>query len=440
MTKPATPPDLLEHILEVSRRLAELRSLTLVLDTVADEAMKLTSAERVYVVLKTADGSLKFEVKRDKDGHNLSDDQVQISRSVLHKMFQTRQPLIATDAINDPDLNQAKSVVALQLRSIMGVPLIAQGDLIGAIYVEHRKLRNHFNPEDLLPLELFANHAAAVAVSNAILNAELEQRVATRTQELEQRTRELEEARRRMAQSWSESVEANRIRTVWLSNFAHDMRAPLSIVSAALSALEFGTLGPLSTEQLEWVNKSLNATRHVNLLITNLFELFKLESGKLKLHREVVDLHSLLAEAYDIASVLPWARGVHFDLEITETLPPVTIDPVRIRQVIINLISNAQKFTQQGSVILYARQLLDQHQILIGVFDTGEGIPADRVPNIFERFHYFDPDLSQQRTGSGLGLIICRDLVSMHGGRIWVESKVGEGSNFMFTLPVTQPG
>lgn len=439
MTKPPTSPDLLQRILEVSRRLAELRSLALVLDTVADEALKLTGAERVYIVLKAADGSLHFEVKRDKAGRDLSDDQVEVSRSVLQKMFQTRQPLIATDAVNDPDFNQAKSVVALQLRSIMGVPLIAQGDLIGAIYVEHRQLRNHFNPNDLLPLELFANHAAAVAVSNAILNAELEQRVAARTRELNQRTHELEEAKRRLAQSWSESVEANRIRTVWISNFAHDMRAPLGIVATALSALEFGTLGPLSTDQLEWVNKSLNATRHVNLLITNLFELFKLESGKLKLHREVVDLHSLLAEAYDIASVLPWAKEVHFDLEIIETLPPVYVDPVRIRQVIVNLISNAQKFTEQGSVILYARRLDEQNQVLIGVFDTGEGIPADRIATIFDRFRYFDPDINHQRLDSGLGLIICRDLVLMHGGRIWVESQEGEGANFMFTLPLTQP-
>ncbi len=115
------------------------------------------------------------------------------------------------------------------------------------------------------------------------------------------------------------------------------------------------------------------------------------------------------------------------------------IDPVRIRQVVLNLLSNAYKFTTQGSVMLYAEYRPDDKEVLIGVKDTGEGIAADKLDRLFKRFQQVDDNEERRRQGSGLGLAICRELVEMHSGRIWVESKPGIGSNFMFSLPLTPP-
>ena len=411
----------LQQILEVSRHMAETRTLEPLLNYVIDEAIKLVGAERGYIVLVKPDGTLEIRVKRGQGGEELAGDEDFISRSVFNEVVKSGKPLVLRDAVNDPHFQSAQSVVSLQLRSIMCVPFISKGETIGALYVENRSIRNRFKEDDLPPLILFANQAS-VAIENAALNDELEARVTARTRELEK--------------SWSEVVEANRLRTVWLSNVAHDLRAPLGITTTSLSFLQEGGLGDLNAAQLEWVDKALKSALFTNRLINDLFDLFKMASGGIKLRQENISLHVFLQSVYDVALGLPHPEHVTFELDSSDELPDVVIDPTRIRQVLLNLISNAYKFTQEGSVTLYARHLADDNEVLIGLKDTGEGIPADKLAHLFKRFQQVDDNEERRRQGSGLGLAICRELVEMHEGRIWVESTPGEGSNFMFILPL----
>jgi len=421
--------DLLEHILEVSRRMAETRALTPLLNYVMDEAITLAGAERGYVVLVEPDGTLDFHVKRGKDGRELDDADDQISKSVLNQVVETGQSLVLRDAMSDPRFRGATSVAMLKLRSIMCVPLIARGDAIGAIYVENRSVQGRFNNDDLPPLTLFANQAA-VAIENATLNEELEARVAHRTKELKQAMIQVE-------QGWAEAVEANRLRTVWLNKVIHDLRAPLVIASGSLSMLQDGGFGRLNPKQLEWVTKSLETVMHVKNLTNDLFDLSRLEVGAITLHQESVDLEEFLQNVYDIGLGLPWPKDVEFNLDITPPLPRLSIDPLRIRQVLLNLLSNAHKFTSKGSVTLLARALPGEDAVLLGVCDTGEGIDPNKQEQLFERFQQVDHNVERRRQGAGLGLAICRELVEMHDGRIWVESTPDVGSNFLFTLPLT---
>ncbi len=411
---------LLQRILDISRHMAETRALEPLLNYVIDEAIQLVGAERGYIVLVQSDGSLEIRVKRGQGGETLVDEDDPISKSVFNEVVESGKSVIIRDAINDPQFGTAQSVICLQLRSIMCVPFVARGETIGAIYVENRSIRNRFKEDDLPPLTLFANQAA-VAIENAAINDELEARVAARTKELER--------------SWSEVIEANRLRTVWLSNVAHDLRAPLGIVTASLSFLQEGGLGPLNPNQLEWIGKSLKATQHTSSLTNDLFDLFKLETGGLSSEREMVSMHEFLQNVYDVGLGLPWPEKVTFELNISPPLPHLYIDPLRIRQVLLNLLSNAHKFTAQGSVTLFARYQADRQEMLLGIKDTGEGIAADQVGRLFQRFQQVDQDAKRRRQGAGLGLAICRELVEMHGGRIWVESELGAGSSFMFTLP-----
>ena len=191
--------DLLEHILNVSRRMAETRNLTPLLNEVMDEAIKLVGAERGYVVLVQPNGSLNFPVRRGQVGQALETSKDQVSQSILNQVIDTSQPLVLLDAQQDPRFGRAESVVFLGLRSIMCVPLISGGDTIGAIYVENRSMRGRFSDDDLLPLILFANQAA-VAIENARLfqalqeaHDELEGRVEERTAELQVAIKQLEE-------------------------------------------------------------------------------------------------------------------------------------------------------------------------------------------------------------------------------------------------------
>jgi signal transduction histidine kinase len=420
---------ILERVLNLSRRMAETRSLNALLNIAMEEAMSLVGAERGYIVLVESDRSLNFRVKRGEDGNEVQDAEDQISTSILSQVIETSKPLVLRDATDDPNWRRSKSVVALQLRSVMCVPLITHGATIGAIYVENRTVKGRFREEDLAPLTFFANQAA-VSIENAALNDALEERVAART-------RELEQAKAQVERSWTEAIEANRLRTVLLGNIAHDLRSPLSIIIQSLHMMKEGEFGEVNEDQIDWIGKSLDTAMYILKLTEDVFDLTKIEMGGLALHRQTVDLETFMRKTYNIGLGLPWTEGVEFQLDLAPDLPSVSIDPVRISQVLINLLSNAVKFTEKGSVTLHAEYLPDDNKVLISVSDTGEGIPADKIDQLFQRFQQVDPDRRRRQSGTGLGLAISRDLVEMHGGRIWVESTLGVGSTFKFTLPVS---
>jgi len=335
------------------------------------------------------------------------------------------------DAVSDPNFAHARSVMALRLRSIMSVPLISHGEVIGALYVENRTVQDRFQKDDLAPLILFANQAA-VAIENASINDDLEARVSARTRELEQALAQLEK-------SWAEAVETNRVRTVLLGNIVHDLRASISVAVTTLELLKDSSLGPVNADQAGWITKSQAAVTHSRHLLDDVFDLSRLEVGELTLYCEAVVLSDFLRHVYGIGQGLRWPQTVAFQLDLAPDLPTVNIDPVRIEQVLLNFLTNALKFTERGSVTLHARYIPEPGQVVIGVADTGEGIPPDQVGRVFQRFQQVDPMQARRRKGAGLGLAICRELVEMHGGRIWVESTFGAGSNFMFLLPVNPP-
>ncbi len=422
---------ILERVLNLSRRMAETRSLSALLEYAMEEAMSLVGAERGYIVLVGKDGTLDFRVRRGQDGDEVEGARDQISTSILHRVIETTQPLVLRDATDDPNWKRAKSVSALKLRSVMCVPLISRGETIGAIYVENRSVKGRFREEDLAPLTFFANQAA-VSIENAALNDVLEARVAIRTRELEQATAQLE-------RSWTEAIEANRLRTVLLGNIAHDLRSPLSIIIQSLHMLKEGEFGELNPDQADWIGKSLDTATYILKLTDDVFDLTKIEMGGLALHKQTVDLEPFLRKTYNIGLGLPWPLEVAFRLDLGPNLPSITADSVRLSQILMNLLSNALKFTNEGHVTLHVEALPDRNEVLISVADTGEGIPADKIGQLFQRFQQVHPDRERRRAGTGLGLAISRDLIEMHGGRIWVESTPGVGSTFKFVLPVAGP-
>jgi len=416
----------LEHLLEISKSMAETRVVGPLLKYAIGIAIELVNAERGYLVLQNEDGSLEFRVKQDRDGNELESPENQISHSMLDKVMQTMQPLIVTDAMVDPSFQNAQSVHTLQLRSVMCVPLISRGVSIGVIYVENRSNANIFEQSDAKPLTFFANHAA-VAIENAILNDNLEMLVQARTAELEQ-------AKSQMEQSFTKIVEANRIRTMFLGNVAHDIRSPLTMLVGALSLMGEEEFGPITDEQAEWINKSLQSAEHIIKLTDDFFDLTKLEMGHLVIYKQSVDLSKYIHSLYEIGESLTWEDEVKFKIDISDDLPKTWLDRTRIHQVVLNLLTNASKFTKNGTVTLYARA--DDQFATIGVHDTGKGIPEDKLETIFERFQQVADDDEEAKRGTGLGLAICKELVNLHGGKIWVESELGKGSKFQFTLPL----
>lgn len=416
----------LERMLQVSREMAEIRALDPLLEFTLREAIDFVNAEHGYIILLEPDGSFEFRVKISRDGSPIDNPYDQVSTSIIDKALFNREAVLTHDAINDPNFETASSVRELHLRSVVCVPLISQGDVLGAIFLENRSFTGLFKQDDLALLTLFGNQAA-VNVANARLNEDLEARV-------QERTRELEEARIHVERGWQEAVELNRLQAILMGNIAHDLRSPLSVAVSAITFILEGAFGPVSPEQEEWLNNSLKAINIVVRLTNDIFDMVKLEQGQIVLDKKPVSLLPFLQEIYELGRGLPWEPDVELKMDVSDDLPQVNIDETRIHQVLFNLLSNALKYTSKGSVTLFARWQPQEPVVTIGVKDTGEGIPQHMLERIFERFQQVDNNLARQRQGAGLGLAICRELITLHGGSIWAESS--QGTTLQFTLPV----
>ncbi len=415
-----------EKLLTISRNMAEIRAFAPLLAYTLKEAIAFVQAERGYIILQQSDQILNFHTRLSFTGEDIQNPQDQVSMSIINRVLFEGVPILTHDAARDPDFETAESVRGLQLRSVLCVPLISQGEVLGAIFLENRTYAGIFDQNDLDLLTLFANQAA-VNVANARLIDELETRVV-------ERTAELATAKHNVERGWQEAVELNRLQSILMGNVAHDLRSPLAVAVSSLTLMLEGAFGSVTDEQTEWLNNALRALNLAVRLTNDIFDMTKLEHGKLTLDKQPTHMTEFLHEIYQIGRGLQWSEQVEFKLEIDEPLPTLLVDSVRIQQVLLNLISNSLKYTRQGSVTLFA-QVYPDH-LLLGVRDTGEGIASDMLEKIFERFQQLESHHVSQRQGAGLGLAICKELVLMHGGDIWAESEPNKGTTLQFTLPI----
>jgi signal transduction histidine kinase/DNA-binding response OmpR family regulator len=302
----------------------------------------------------------------------------------------------------------------------------------------------------------------SIDANNALqqLNAELEQRVTERTAELATANRSLVEARDAAEQARAAAEEASQYKTRFLANMSHELRTPLNAVINFAHFLADTEYGSVTEQQRMFQSRILYNGEHLLGLINDILDLSKIEAGKMELNCETVDLRPLLHGVMSTAVGLTRDKGLSIDLEADNELPQVWIDKTRIRQVLLNLLSNAAKFTDRGGITMRVSAdgsalrsgletidivetqysiLNTQNWVTIAVIDTGIGIPVEEQARVFEEFQQVQDSLSRSYQGTGLGLPISKRLVEMHGGRMWLESTPGVGSTFSFTIPVASP-
>lgn len=418
---------ILERILEVSRRMAETRELDPLLEYIMSQALELTKGEHGYLVLIDEHKNLDFRVThgRPYEGNN---QESPVSHSIIYEAIETQQPLMIRDA-GDSAYNKAQSVVRLRLRSVLCVPLVAQTEVLGVLYLENRNVVDAFDRDAMDFMTLLASQSAS-AIKNAQLNEGLEHIVSERTRELDQMRREAE-------LGWAAALEENRLRTALLGNITHDLRSPLNIVINALDWMKVGEFGPVTEEQIQWIDRSTQATRQVLRLVNDIFDLSKLEQGELELYQEIVYIKPFMENTLAVIEGLRRDNRVELIAKIDPSVPPIWADADRVQQILINLFTNAFKFTTEGNVtITVIRDPQQDGFLLFSVSDTGTGIPDEDIGQVFDRFHKASNSLEQKRVGTGLGLAICKELVTRHGGEIWVESQMGVGTQFYFTIPI----
>lgn len=222
----------------------------------------------------------------------------------------------------------------------------------------------------------------------------------------------------------------------FLSHVSHELRTPLTCIHQYASLLIDGLSGPISPEQRDHLQIILKSVNQLHAMIRDLLEATRAESGKLRIEPRCLALVDLVRQA--IAMMRPQAmnKRINMELQAHGPIPLVSADPDRVLEVLINLLDNAIKFTSEGSVtVKLSMQEADSEFAYISVSDTGKGISPEALPLIFERLYQDANTIDENRTGLGLGLYIAKELVGLHGGRIWAASQPGEGTTFTFSLP-----
>ncbi len=224
----------------------------------------------------------------------------------------------------------------------------------------------------------------------------------------------------------------------FLSHVSHELRTPLTSIYQFITILLDGLAGDLNPEQKEYLEISLQNIVQLKTMIDDLLEVTRAQTAKLTVNRECVSAYEMISDSISTLKATAKAKGIHLSAEFPGDIPTTYADPQRIRGVLINLIGNAIKFTPVGGAITVRARIFekDPNMIRLSVSDTGVGIEPEEVDKIFEYLYQSESTLESSRKGLGLGLYICKTMINLHGGQIWVNSKVGRGSTFSFTIPI----
>ncbi|RKX99702.1 hypothetical protein DRP77_12830 [Candidatus Poribacteria bacterium] len=232
--------------------------------------------------------------------------------------------------------------------------------------------------------------------------------------------------------------EIDRMKSDFVSLVSHELRTPLTAIQLGVSLVLDGKAGPINEKQRSSLEKVDRQVKRLTDLINDLLDLSRIESGRIQMKREPISLVDIAVSRLEEMKPQADSKGVKLDLEVEGEIPMTVGDEARIGQVITNLLSNALKFTPQGGQVK-VRLSRQGDMILTEVIDTGPGIPEEERERIFDKFYQLSDFKTRSQGGSGLGLSIAKGIVEAHGGRIWVESEVGVGSNFKFLLPIISP-
>ncbi len=226
------------------------------------------------------------------------------------------------------------------------------------------------------------------------------------------------------------------VRQDFISNISHELRTPLASLRAVIETLQDGALDDPPAAQ-RFLGRAEAEVDTLTQMVEELLELSRIESGQVPLRLAAAPVPEIILPAVERLQPQAMRAELRVDVQLSADLPPVLADAARVQQVVLNLLHNAIKFTPPGGIITVEAGLSPQHPnaLLVKVSDTGIGIPARELPRIFERF--YKGDRARARGGTGLGLAIAKHIVQAHGGRIWARSREGKGSQFFFTLPLS---
>jgi signal transduction histidine kinase len=393
----------------ISRSTFDLQT---VLDTLVESATRLCGAD--HALLFRRDGETCYLAANHGRSHQFEEyfkqHPIAIDRgSLTGRTVLEGKVIHIPDAQSDPEYTMTELTKLDPFRTMLGVPLLREGNPIGVITLT-RAIVRPFTKQEIQLVTTFADQAV-IAIENVRL-----------FDEIQDKNRQLQMASENKSQ--------------FVSSMSHELRTPLNAIIGLTemmvkNAARFGT--EKAQEPLQRVNR---AGTHLLGLINQVLDLSKIEAGKLELNPQTVQLRPLIDEVIGTAGQLAEQNKNRLVVEVQENLGALTVDPMRLRQILLNLLSNAFKFTKEGEVTLRARRVANgRDSIELAVADTGIGMTAEQQAKLFEEFTQADSSTARQYGGTGLGLAITRKLARMMGGDVTVASEPGKGSVFTLRLP-----
>src|SRR5262249_27754962 len=395
---------------EVSQAINSTLDVETVLTTIVAKAVQLsgTDAGTIYTFDQTRQ-EFRLRATHGMDEAMIAairDRGIRVGETAIGKAAAEQTPIQIADTLKDTSL-VLDIIIQAGFRALLAVPLLRSDQIIGALVVR-RKEPGEFPEHTVKLLQTFADQSV-LTIQNARL-----------FREIEDKSRQLEEASQHKSQ--------------FLANMSHELRTPLNAILGYTELMTDGAYGEPS-EKMLGILKRLEANgKHLLGLINDVLDLSKIEAGQLALELSEYCIQDIAQTVRSTLEPSAADKKLGFKVEMSSELPPGHGDGRRLTQVLINLVGNAIKFTDAGEVAIKAEA--NNGSFHVSVRDTGPGISAaDRV-KLFQEFQQANNAITRKKGGTGLGLAISKRIIEMHGGRIWVESQVGQGSTFAFTLPV----
>jgi signal transduction histidine kinase len=397
---------------DVSQAVNSTIDLETVLSTIVAKAVQLsgTQAGTIFVF---DEASQEFRMRAN---YGMADEliaaikerHIRIGDTVMGRAVQQRRPVQIYDVQHDPSSPVLDVILRAGFRGHLTIPLLGADRTVGALVVR-RKEPGEFPQSTVDLLQTFAAQSV-LAIQNARL-----------FHEIEDKSRQLEEASKHKSQ--------------FLANMSHELRTPLNAILGYTELILDSVYGEMPEKARAVLGRVQRNGRHLLGLINDVLDLSKIEAGQLTLSLSDYSLKNVIHSVYSAVEPLASEKQIDLKIDVAPELPQGRGDERRLTQVLLNLVGNAIKFTDMGEVSIKGTSANGSFNV--AVRDTGPGISAIDQAKLFQEFQQADNSITRKKGGTGLGLAISRQIIEMHGGRIWVESRPGHGSTFAFTLPVT---
>jgi len=401
--------------LETVAQVSTAASTVLEVDALLQAVVDLTRASfnlyhaHVYLV-DEARSRLVLRAGADQVGRLMTLEGREISlnaESLVARAARTRKGIVENDVRKIVDF--LPNPLLPHTRAELAVPMIVGDRLIGILDLQSDQV-DYFTEEDLNIHRTLASQIA-VAVQNAILFAE-------------------------QVEASEKLREVDQLKSEFLASMSHELRTPLNSIIGFADVLLEGLDGELNNRMEEDVRLIRDSGRHLRELIGDILDMSKIEAGRMELRYEEIDMRQMANDVIATAAPLAEAKKLDLQCHISDEIDIVEADRTRLRQIMWNIIGNAIKFTERGHVALNLE--MRKNNLLVSIEDTGIGIKEENIPIVFEQFRQIDGNLNRSAGGTGLGMPITKKLIELHGGEIWIESTVGKGSTFWFTIPQMQ--